>query len=94
MKVANAGEDRVGHWIDERIDLAHIYAQISKDAAAAHFVDVTVLCASDDTHTGDHGGARREAGISLSGIGLPAEPFGCSALPTHRNPCWLTAGDP
>jgi hypothetical protein len=25
-KVADAGEDRVGRWIDERIDLAHIYA--------------------------------------------------------------------
>jgi len=34
-KVADAGEDRVGHWIDERIDLAHIYAQIWKAAAGS-----------------------------------------------------------
>src|SRR6516162_10058662 len=27
-------------------------------------------------------------------IDSPAEPFGCSGLPTYRNPCWLTAGDP
>ena len=65
MKVAVAGEDRVGHWIDERIDLAHIYAEISRDAAPAHLVDVAMLCDSDDTHTGDHGGARRESGISV-----------------------------
>jgi hypothetical protein len=90
-KVADAGEDRVGRWIDERIDLAHIYAEIWKGAAPAHLVDVAVFCDSDDTHTGDRGGARREAGISLSGIASPAEPLGCSALPTYRNSCWLTA---
>jgi hypothetical protein len=26
--VANAGEDRVGRWLDERIDLARVYAEI------------------------------------------------------------------
>jgi len=51
-KVADAGEDRVGRWIDERIDLAHIYAEIWKGAAPAHLVDVAVFCDSDDTHTG------------------------------------------
>jgi hypothetical protein len=50
--VADAGQDRVGHWIDERIDLAHIYAEIWKDVAPVHLVDVAVFCDSDDTHTG------------------------------------------
>jgi hypothetical protein len=42
-KVAHAGEDRVEHWIDERIDL-RIYAQIWKAAAPAHIIDVAVFC--------------------------------------------------
>jgi hypothetical protein len=49
--VADAGDERVGHWLDERIDLARIYAEIWKDAAPAHLVDVAVFCDSDDTHT-------------------------------------------
>ena len=35
----------------EKIDLARIYAQIWKDAAPAHVVDVAVFCDSDDAHT-------------------------------------------
>jgi hypothetical protein len=31
--VADAGDDRVGRWIDERIDLDRVYATIWKDAA-------------------------------------------------------------
>jgi hypothetical protein len=49
--VADAGDERVGQWLDERIDLARIYAEIWKDAALAHLVDVAVFCDSDDTHT-------------------------------------------
>jgi len=49
--VADAGDDRVGRWLDERIDLARVYAQIWQDAAPAHLVDVAVFCDSDDTHT-------------------------------------------
>jgi hypothetical protein len=49
--VADSGDERVGRWLDERIDLARIYAQIWKDAAPAHVVDVPVFCDSDDTHT-------------------------------------------
>jgi hypothetical protein len=49
--VADAGDDRVGRWLDERIDLARVYAEIWKDAAPAHLVDVAVFCDSDDTHT-------------------------------------------
>jgi len=41
----------VGHWRDEKIDLARIYAEISKDASPGHLVDVAVFCDSDDTHT-------------------------------------------
>ena len=49
--VADAGDDRVGRWLDERIDLVRVYAEIWKDAAPAHLVDVAVFCDSDDTHT-------------------------------------------
>ena len=42
---------QVGHCLDERIDLARVYAEIWKDAAPAHLVDVAVFCDSDDTHT-------------------------------------------
>ena len=33
--VADAGEERTGRWLDEKIDLARIYAEIWKDAAGA-----------------------------------------------------------
>ena len=49
--VADGGDDRVGRWLDEKIDLARIYAEIWKDAAPAHVFDVAVFCDSDDTHT-------------------------------------------
>src|SRR5262249_58580135 len=49
--VADGGDERVGRWLDERIDLAGINAEIWKDAAPAHLVDVAVFCDSDDTHT-------------------------------------------
>ena len=49
--VADAGEERTGRWLDEKIDLALVYAEIWKDAAPAHLVDVAVFCDSDDTHT-------------------------------------------
>jgi hypothetical protein len=45
------GDDRVGRWLDERIDLARVYAEIWKNAALAHLVDVAVFCDRDDTHT-------------------------------------------
>jgi hypothetical protein len=49
--VANGGDEEVGGWLDGRIDLAAIYAEVWKDAAPAHLVDVAVFCDSDDTHT-------------------------------------------
>jgi len=51
LKLADAGEDRIGHWIGERIDL-HIYAEIRKAATPAHLIDVAVFCASDDPRIG------------------------------------------
>ena len=49
--VADAGNDQVGRWLDERIGLDRVYATIWKDAAPAHLVDIAVFCDSDDTHT-------------------------------------------
>ena len=49
--VADGGDERIGRWLDEKIDLARIYAEIWKDAAPAHLVDIAVFCDSDDTHT-------------------------------------------
>ena len=49
--VADGGDDRVGRWLDEKIDLKRIYSEIWKGAAPAHVVDVAVFCVSDDTHT-------------------------------------------
>jgi hypothetical protein len=49
--VADAGEDRVGRWLAEKIDLARVYAEVWKDEAPAHLVDIAVFCDSDDTHT-------------------------------------------
>jgi hypothetical protein len=49
--VADAGEERTGRWLDEKIDLARVYGEIWKDAAPAHLINVAVFCDSDDTHT-------------------------------------------
>jgi len=49
--VADAGEERTGRWLDEKIDLARVYGEIWKDAAPTHLIDVAVFCDSDDTHT-------------------------------------------
>ena len=42
---------KVGRWLDEKIDFARVYAEIWKDAASAHLVDIAVFCDRDDTHT-------------------------------------------
>ena len=49
--VADAGEERIGRWLNEKIDLARVYGGIWKDAAPAHLVHVALFCDSDDTHT-------------------------------------------
>jgi hypothetical protein len=64
--VADAGDERVGQWLDERIDLARIYAEIWKDAAPAHLVDVAVFCDSDDTHTASVSYFRHSAAQNVS----------------------------
>ena len=38
--VADGGDDKVGRWLDEKIDFARVYAEIWKDAASAHLVGV------------------------------------------------------
>ena len=38
--VADAGEERTGRWLEEKIDLGHIYAEIWKDVAPAHLVGI------------------------------------------------------
>jgi hypothetical protein len=47
--VADAGEERVGRSLDEKIDLARVYAEIWKDAAPTHLVDIAVFCATTRT---------------------------------------------
>ena len=42
--VADAGDDRAGRWLDQKIDLARILAEIWKDAAPAHLVEL--LCSA------------------------------------------------
>jgi hypothetical protein len=49
--VADAGEDRVGRRLDEKIDLTGVYAEIGKDASPARLVDIAVFCDSDDRYT-------------------------------------------
>jgi hypothetical protein len=49
--VADAGDERTGRRLDERIDLARVYGEIWKDAVPPHLVDIAVFCDSDDTHT-------------------------------------------
>jgi hypothetical protein len=48
--VANGGDDNVGHWISETVDLRPIYRHIWPDAAPAHLVDLALFCDSDETH--------------------------------------------
>ena len=48
---ADGGDQRVGRWLDESIDLERIYGEIWKDAAPPPLVDIAVFCDSDDMHT-------------------------------------------
>jgi hypothetical protein len=36
--VADAGDDRIGRWLDEKIDLARVYAEVWKDTTPAHLL--------------------------------------------------------
>jgi len=74
LKLADAGEDRIGHWIGERIDL-HIYAEIRKTATPAHLIDVAVFCASDDPRIGTAPSCRGAADARLFGLASGAAPI-------------------
>jgi hypothetical protein len=52
--VNDAGEDWVGRSLDERVDLARVYATIWKEAAPARLVDNAVFCDSDDHAHAQH----------------------------------------
>ena len=91
--VADPGKHLVGHWIDERIDLAHIYAEIWK--MRSRLTSSMPRCsATAATRYGDRGGARRETAISLSGIDSHRPNHSGSGVSTYENPCRVAAGDP
>lgn len=49
--VADGGNENVGQWRHEEIDLARIYQVIWKDAAPARVMEMAIFCDSDDTRT-------------------------------------------
>jgi hypothetical protein len=48
---ANGGNENVGRWHAEEIDLKAIYRHIWRDGAPARIVDTAIFCDSDDTRT-------------------------------------------
>jgi len=49
--VADGGDDRVGSWRREAVDLRPVYRRIWPDAAPAHLIDIALFCDSDETRT-------------------------------------------
>jgi hypothetical protein len=49
--VANAGNENIGRWHAEQVDLQAIYRHIWRDGAPARVLDIALFCDSDDTHT-------------------------------------------
>jgi hypothetical protein len=49
--VANGGNENVGRWHRETIDLRQIYRTVWPDAAPAHVYEIALFCDSDDTKT-------------------------------------------
>jgi hypothetical protein len=49
--VANGGNENVGRWHAEEVDLKAIYRHIWRDGAPARVIDIALFCDSDDTHT-------------------------------------------
>jgi len=47
--VARGGNENVGHWIEEEIDLLEIYHFVSKRDDSPHVKRVAIFCDSDDT---------------------------------------------
>ena len=48
--VADGGNDNVGQWRREEVDLQEIYRHIWRDGAHVHLVDIAIFCDSDETH--------------------------------------------
>jgi hypothetical protein len=49
--VADGGNDNVGRWHAEEVDLKAVYRHIWRDGAPARVADIALFCDSDDTHT-------------------------------------------
>lgn len=49
--VADGGNDNVGQWRREEVDLQELYRHIWPDGAHAHLVDIAIFCDSDETHS-------------------------------------------
>jgi hypothetical protein len=49
--VANGGNENIGRWHAEEVDLQGIYRHIWRDGAPARVIDVALFCDSDDTRT-------------------------------------------
>jgi hypothetical protein len=73
----------VGQWLHEKIELESIHAEIWKDAAPAHLVDVAVFCDSDASPMS--GLNRRPTAIAPSySIRIRS-----GMANTPRKPCWF-----
>jgi hypothetical protein len=49
--VANGGEENLGRWRDERVDLLGIYRDIWGDEPSPRITDIALFCDSDETDT-------------------------------------------
>lgn len=49
--VADGGNENIGRWHAEEVDLGAIYRHLWTDAAPAHVIDIALFCDSDDTRT-------------------------------------------
>ena len=47
---ADGGDDNIGQWRREEVDLQAIYRHIWTHAVPAHLVDIAIFCDSDETH--------------------------------------------
>ena len=48
--VADGGDDKIGQWLREEVDIQAVYRRIWPDGAATHLIDIAVFCDSDETH--------------------------------------------
>ncbi len=49
--VADGGDDRIGSWRTETVDLRPVYRHIWPDGAPARLVDIALFCDSDETRS-------------------------------------------